>query len=243
MAILENKTARRLVSAALAPFVMSLVFFAAASASAQNYQNADAVYNRWLSTYLVKSGGNTYFTDSMNERSLPFMWGQAYDTAAVEDACDRTRSANRKQLTSDLLNTCIEKNLTDLAWNSWNNDVAWAAIALIRGYYVTGTRTFLDADVRAWYMAYGRGWDNKYGGGIWEDMSDKDLVSGNKGVLSNWTFVIAGAAIYQATGDASYLNRSKQICAWACINAFDATTGRVYEDIEKRPGAGSVGMA
>ncbi len=208
---------------------MSMGFLAwSAPVQAQTNQNADAVYDGWLRAYLIRSGGKTYFANNLVDRSMAFMWGQAYDIAAVEDAYDRTKSADRKQLVSDLLNTFIQKNTTDLSWDSWNDDVAWAAIALARGYQITGNRTFLDASKKAWDMAYDRGWDSKWGGGIYENMANK----GDKGGLSNWTFVMAGADIYESTKDVGYLNKSKSIYAWARSRIFDTTTGRVYEGVD-----------
>ena len=222
-----GSTAARLLVA----LVASATLLGPQAAQAQNGTNADIVYQGWLDAYLVRSGGKTFFCNSLTDRSMAFMWGQAYMITGVEDAYEKNHSADRKQLVGDLLDTYLQQNTADLSWDSWNDDVAWAAIALIRGYQITGRQTYLSAATQAFNMAYNRGWDTKYGGGIWENMADKDQASGNKGGLSNWTFVIAGAMIYQSTGDVGYLTKSKAIYAWAHANVVDNTTGRVYEAI------------
>ena len=215
----------------LTTVVAGAALLCAVPAQAQNATNADIVYQGWLNAYLIRSNGETYFCNSLSDRSMAFMWGQAYMITGVEDAYEKNLGADRKQLISDLLNTFLKQNTADLSWDSWNDDIAWATIALIRGYQITGNTTYLNAATQAFNMAYNRGWDNTYGGGIWENMADKNASSGNKGGLSNWTFVIAGSFIYQSTGNIDYLNKSEAIYAWAHANVIDNTTGRVYEAI------------
>ena len=207
--------------------MIAVAYIGTPAAHAQNGANADAVYNGWLNAYLIRSGGKTYFANNLQDRSMAFMWGQAYMITNMCDAYDRTPSAANKQLVSDLLNTFIGQNTTDLSWDSWNDDVAWATIALVRGYQITGNAAFLNAATQAWNMAYNRGWDSTYGGGIWENMDN--VPSGGKGGLSNWPFVISGCFIYQFTGDVNYLNKCQSIYAWARSHAYDPGTGRVNE--------------
>ncbi len=58
-----------------------------------------------------------------------------------------------------------------------------------------------------------------------------NVPKGGKCALSNWPFVISGAMLYLATGDAAYLSKSKAIYAWTRKNLFDTTTGRVHEQM------------
>lgn len=161
------------------------------------------------------------------------MWGQAYMITIVEDAYEKGRLAARKQLVSDLLNTFIANEITpattkDLSWDSWNDDVQWAVIALIRGYQITGNTAYRDAAVKNWNMVYNRGWDSTYGGGIWENMAD--IPNGGKNSLSNYPQIISGCLIYQATGDTTILSKCQAIYAWARSHLFNTTTGRLYEN-------------
>ncbi|MEO7716408.1 MAG: RICIN domain-containing protein [Capsulimonas sp.] len=211
---------------------LSITLAGAPGAHAQNSANADTVYNGWLNAYLIRSGGQTYFCNSLTDRSRAFMWGQAYMITGVEDAYDKNKAADRKQLVTDLLNTFIANEITpdtnkNLAWDSWNDDLAWAIIALIRGYQITGNTAYRDAAVTNWNVVYNRGWDNTFGGGIWENMDN--VPAGGKGGLSNWPMVIAGGLIYDSTGDATILSKSQSIYAWARSHAYDPNNGRVYE--------------
>lgn len=209
-------------------FALASLMLGAGRASAQNNANADAVYNGWLNAYLIRSGGQTYFCNNLVDRSRAFMWGQAYMITAVEDAYDRSPTPANKQLVIDLLDTFLANETSNLSWDSWNDDVEWAVIALVRGYQITGKRAYLDAAAWNWDMTYNRGWDNTYGGGIWENMDN--VPNGGKGGLSNWPQVIAGCMIYQSTGDVGYLNKCISIYNWTRTHCYDPATGRVYED-------------
>lgn len=218
---------RSLQAGAASALMLTVAMSSAPVAHAQNATNADTVYNGWLNAYLIRSGGQTYFCNSLTDRSMAFMWGQAYMITGVEDAYEKNLGSDRKQLISDTLNTFEGQNTADLSWDSWNDDIAWATIALVRGYRDTGNTAFLNEAAQAWNMAYNRGWDSTYGGGIWENMDN--VPAGGKGGLSNWTFIISGCFLYQATGDSSYLTKSEAIYAWARTHCYDPSSGRVYE--------------
>ena len=191
----------------------------------------DQVFDGWVRAYLIRSGGQTYFCNSLTDRSRAFMWGQAYMITGVEDFYDKTQRADARQLIIDLLNTFIinEINTTparNLAWDSWNDDVEWAVIALIRGYQITGNTAYRDAAITNWNVVYNRGWDATYDGGIWENMDD--VPNGGKIALSNYPQIIAGCLIYNATGDVTILNKCKAIYAWA-RRLLNTSNGRLYE--------------
>jgi hypothetical protein len=100
-------------------------------------------------------------------------------------------------------------------------------IACVRGYQITGNIALLNKATNAWNMAYNRGWDSALGGGIWEEMNAKDA----KCALSNDPMIIAGTALYQITGQSSYLTKCQNIYAWVHDNIFNPTNGQVYEGI------------
>jgi len=134
--------------------------------------NADAAYDGFLKAYLITSGaGAPYFCQSLTNRERAFFWQQCYLITTVEDAYDRNPTTARKQLVSDLLTKMLAQDLTDWSWDSWNDDVQWGMIACIRGYLITGNTAFRDAAKNNFDMCYNRGWDNTYGGGIWEDQN------------------------------------------------------------------------
>src|SRR6185437_7098206 len=85
----------------------------------------------------------------------------------------------------------------------------------------------LNQAISAWNMAYNRGWDSALGGGIWENMDLKDA----KCALSNDPMIIAGAALYQITGQSAYLAKCENIYAWVRNNIFNPTNGQIYEGV------------
>jgi predicted alpha-1,6-mannanase (GH76 family) len=195
-------------------------------AAAQDSANPAAVYNGWLQAYLVTSGSQTYFCNSLTDRSNAFMWGQAYMITAVEDAYEQDHAAARQQLISSLFTTFIATNGNDLSWDTWDDDMEWAEIALIRAYLITGTSTYLSNAEQNWNETYSRGWDSTYGGGIWENMNKN-----SKCTLSNCPFTIAGCFLYEATGNSTYLTESEAAYAWVRSKLFNTTTGQVNEGI------------
>jgi len=218
---------------ALAALFLSSAFLGAPAARAQNAANADAAYNGFISAYLQTSNVNghnyplPYICQSLSNRDLAFFWQQAYMITGIEDAYERNYAPSRKQLITTMLNGFITQNLTNWSWDDWNDDIAWACIAMARGYIETGNTTYLNEAVTNWNMAYNRGWDSTYGGGIWEQQSN--VPNGGKCGLSNWPFVIAGCLIYQANHDATILSKSQAIYAWGRSHIFNTSDGSVWE--------------
>ncbi len=105
------RLSRFLISAvAAATLLLSL-----GAAQAQSVGQADAAYDGWLKADLIKSGGKSYFSNSLTDRSMAFMWGQAYIITGVLDAYQANQSSERRQLVVDLIATFEAQNGTDLA--------------------------------------------------------------------------------------------------------------------------------
>ena len=200
-------------------------------ASAQNNANANAAYSGYLSAFLVQNGSTAYFCNGLSDRSVAFMWGDAYMITGVEDAYDRNPSAASQQLISNLLNTFIANNGTSWSWDSWNDDCAWADIAFIRGYIITGNTAYLNDATANWNMVWNRSWDTSLGGGIWENTSNQ-----TKAALSNDPMIIAGCYIYQSTGDSGYLTKCEQIYTWVRNNLLNTSVGNVNEALTSSGG-------
>jgi hypothetical protein len=201
----------------------------AISLKAANFSSRiDEAYEGYLRAFLKREGGQTFFSDGIDYPNRAFMWGQAYMITGIEDYYDRTRKPEAKALVADLLNTFLANETSDLSWDSWNDDVQWAIIALARGYFITGNTAFLDAAKSNFDMVWHRGWDDTYGGGIWENMDN--VPDGGKGCLSNFPMAIAGIWIYEATGDQWYFDRARDCYDWAADRLMNRTTGRMYED-------------
>ncbi len=197
------------------------------AAATEAAANADAAFNAYNAAFLVKSGGKTFYRKSSTDPAPNRLWVQATTIQLAEDAYDRTHSGVNRQLVMDLVNSFLVQEGPKWGYDSWNDDIAWMSIACIRGYQITGSQAFLNAAASNWKMAYDRGWDAAFGGGIWEDNAPKD----SKNALSNNPMVVAGCALYQITHDPIYLTRCRAIYAWARENLFDTATGQVNEGI------------
>lgn len=208
-------------------------------AHAQTTANADAMYNGFLKAYLIGSGNSSYFAVSFANRGESFQWQEAYLITGVEDAYDRNKDPARQALISGLLNRYITTNFTNhsstnLNWDGYNDDAAWATIALMRGYQITGNKTYLTYAGNVWNNSYSRGWDSTLGGGIWE--TSPPVNGDSKCSLSNFSFIPSGIMLYQSTGDTSYLTRSEAIYNWTRANLFNTTTGQVNECVHPTTG-------
>lgn len=199
------------------------------SLSAAQIRNpiADSVFNGFNRAYLTKSGTQTYYANSLTDRSRAYFWEHAYLITAAEDVYDGNPTAAHKQLIKDVLTSFLAKEKTDWKWDVWNDDIEWVVNIFIRGYQITGDSAFLAPALNNWKMTWTRGWSPKYGGGIWEKMDD--TISGGKGGLSNWPFVFEGVELYKVTGDTGILNKCIKDYAWARTHAYDSRIGRIYE--------------
>ena len=204
-------------------------------ALAQN--KADAAFDAWNAAFLVRSNGQTYYSRTLTNTGVESegSWVFALDIEVAEDAYDRTHSPIHRRLVSDLLDGFLAQNNNNWADNTWNDDMGWMSLALLRGYQITGNKPYLDKAIYAWNLAYDRGWDTKYGGGgVWENMDNFVHGDGHadKLTLSNNPFVNSGVTLYQITGDAAYLTKSKAMYAWVRDNVFNKTTGQVNEGVK-----------
>lgn len=204
------------------------------TAKAQNVANADSMYNGYLNTYLYNANGQTYPTTSIQNRANMGGWGEAYVIAGLEDAYNRNKSADRQALIGKLLDTYVTVNFTDakstnMSWDTYNDDIAWGTLALARGFQITHNQTYLTDAENVWNLGWSRGWDSTVGGGIWETSPASANSMDSKCTLSNLSFVPSGIIIYQATGNATYLNESETIYAWVRSHLFNTSTGQVNE--------------
>ena len=150
------------------------------------------------------------------------MWQQAYMIWMVEDTYERTQSPDQQRLINALLNTFMHQNGITLTWDGWDDDLEWGTIALVRGYQTTGNVVALNSAISVWNAVMSRGWDDTFGGGIWEQLP----APTSKCALSNYPQIIAGMALYQITGQINYLTTCETIYAWGRTNLFIASSGQ-----------------
>ncbi|OGX82096.1 hypothetical protein BEN49_02785 [Hymenobacter coccineus] len=196
--------------------------------------NADAAFNAFNNSFLVNTGGQTYYKSSVNDGTPEHTYLAALDIMLAEDVYERTGRAAHKDLVNNLCNTFLQKLPTPWGYNGWNDDLGWYSMAMVRGYQMTGTSKFLVAARNGFDEAFARGWDTRWnGGGIWEQQIEM-VPSGekiNKEALSNNTLGIVACLIYQSNHDKWYLDQATQIYDWMRRTIYNTSTGQVYTGV------------
>ncbi len=198
-----------------------------------NASNADLMFDGFNQAFLVDS---SYYKTSINDEKPIGTWNASLMILVAEDAYERTGSAQHKALVEELCASWLKRTPPPWDWDGWNDDIGWFAMALIRGYQITGNPEFLKQAKYGFDMAYKRGWDTQYnGGGIWEQQPEKTPTGEkiSKEVLSNDSLGLVACLIYQSTKDQSYLDKANQIYDWVWHNLYDFNTGQVYTGVDR----------
>lgn len=109
----------------------------------------------------------------------------------------------------------------------WDDDNAWAGLALMHGYRLTGNRVSLLHCEEIFRLITGQ-WD-PHGGGIYWQAHLTRTASPQRSAVSNAPVVRLGTQLFQATGRRSYLRWSERIFAWTNRALLDPRTG-LYDD-------------
>lgn len=190
---------------------------------------ADAAFEAWLATFKrVDERGATFITESIDDRYWAWAWQQAFMHWTVTDAWNRTHSPDHKRLIYALQNTFLKQEGNTLTWQNWNDDIQWEVIALSKGYPITGNPLARATAIHAWNAVMERGWDDTFGGGIWQKMP----VGNSKTVLSNCPQIIGGMELYKITGDYTYVTKCEMIYAWVRENIFIRTPEQAINGLQ-----------
>ena len=177
---------------------------------------------------MYSSGSTAYFWNSISKTDRDSNWGAALEIEGIEDAYEITGDPGQRTLINNLLTTFLSTITPLNTWSSdtWNDDIGWMCIVMVRGYQMTGNTNFLNAAKSGFDMAFARGWDTQYnGGGIWEK---HDAASPDKNSLSNNSLGKAAVMIYMSNGDTAYFDKAKQIYSWVWHHLYDSSSGLVY---------------
>ena len=199
-------------------------------------ERADISFDGFNRAFLVKSGGKTFYKNSINKGTADGTWVAALDILVAEDAYERTGRPDQKMLVNDLCKTFLLNTPIPWTWDGWNDDIGWFTLALIRGHQLTGNAEFLSAAKYGFDMAFARGWDTQYNnGGIWEQQPEKTPAGEaiNKEALSNDSLGKVAVMLYQSTHDRWYLDRAIQIYDWVVTHIYDNATGQVYANVDR----------
>lgn len=172
-------------------------------------------------------------------------WTFAEEIEMAEDAAWWDRTNDPGNVTTDnnrviaLTNGFRSQHGDNWSSDQYNDDLSVAVLAFVRCWEITGSAQCLSDAESNFNTVYSRGYDTDLGGGLWWN-ADKPSNPTNhcskqptdciKGSSANWTFVIAGYLLYQASGDSSYKTKADTIYSWAISHLYDSSTGLVNND-------------
>jgi hypothetical protein len=183
---------------------------------------AAAAYSAYNAAFLEQNaGGATFYSHRLigQDSSEPKMYVSANDIEVAEDAYEYGHNQSDQTLITALLDRYLVTNGTDWSYDGWNDDICWMTNIFIRGYQITGQANYLTEAENEWNMGYNRGWDSSLGGGIWENTSKPGKES-----LSNNPYIFEAVALYQLSGDSTYLTKAESIYSWVRSNLVNTTS-------------------
>jgi len=163
-----------------------------------------------------------YWKDDNHTGRMDF-WTQQEAIEMLIDAYNINPSADLKNKISYLYNGV--RDGYGLLWSSniYNDDVTWGALMCVRAYAITNDGGMLDMAKNNFNMMWNRAWDTgTLGGGLWWTTANQ-----TKNTCVNAPAVICAMLLYQATGDATYKTKAKQIMDWMVTKLYTASTGEV----------------
>ncbi|MEJ7559630.1 MAG: glycoside hydrolase family 76 protein [Pedobacter sp.] len=215
-------TGEQLNAAALA--AVTLPTKAEALLAMQVYNNH--FYNQY-GTY--GSSYKAYYWKDDNHTGRMDFWTQQEAIETLIDAYNINPSADLKNKISYLYNGV--RDGYGLLWsnNIYNDDIVWGAIMCVRAFKITNDGGMLDMAKNNFNMMWNRGCDTQFlGGGLWWTTDNQ-----TKNTCVNAPAVICAMLLYQATGDASYKTKAKQIMDWMVTKLYVASSGEVKGAINK----------
>jgi predicted alpha-1,6-mannanase (GH76 family) len=208
-------------------FAILLTLCAARPAAAQwTATDAQTAFNDYNNAFYFNPSGNNYdYRNDQGATTTSGFWVVAEQIELALDAYNQNPTTANATIINQLCNGFVAQFGSDWSGDSYDDDLMWATIAFVRAYGATGNSTWLTDAENNFATVWNRGYDTNYGGGIWWNASTKTY----KASASNWTFVIAGNLLYQATGDSTYLSEANTVYTWAYNTLYNASTGEVYD--------------
>lgn len=205
--------------------------------TASNTSHAWSGYNNNFK--FIDNGYEWHFSDSVGSGTVEpnTFWQQAEKIELAVDAYEWARTYDSgnlpsyKQEVEGLCDGFVESHGDDWSSDPFDDDLAWACVAFMRAYGITGTTRWLTDAENNYNTIWSRGVDSS-DWGIWWDYQDTNTSSDKnayKNSAANWTFVIAGYYIYQATGSTPELNRANSVYGFCKQYLYNSSNGEVYD--------------
>ncbi len=207
------------------PMVAILGIFSCVAQSVSDYHTrADQA----LQSFLLKfwDGGQEYLRNRYpSDGSLTGYWTFAQGWDALMDGIERTGGRQYAGLIDSFYAGQDQRGW----YSGYYDDECWMIMALTRAYDLTGDGRYL-AQAQAIYGDVMTGWDTTCcgfrSGGLWWDKAHTQ-----KATAANAGAALAGARLFQRTGNGFYLNFAQQVYGFWYTNMVDWNTSQVCDHI------------
>ncbi len=179
-----------------------------------------SITNFWLASGL-------YFTKDNNSTEWVNYWPSAHGLDVLVDAYLRTNGSGSVKGQMDAMLIGMKAKNGNTWLNYYYDDMEWMGLACLRAYEATNDIAYKEIADIVW-SDIKKGWSSDLGGGIWwrKDNSSKNTPS-------NMPAAILAARMYKKFNRAEDLQWAKQIYDWQKLVLYDASSGWVYDNIDK----------
>ncbi len=205
--------------------VVVAILWGQARVGAFTSADANRSFSAYTNAFYFTEGTNGYFRATTAGGKAAF-WERAEEMEMLLDVYERTTNASCLTLFSNAFNGFTTEHGQDWSRNPYNDDIMWMVIASARGYLHTGTRVYRDVAQGNFDRCYERAWSTNLGGGLWWTKTNS-----TKNACVNGPAAIASQLLFQMTGDANYLAKSRNIFEWERATLFNTNSGAVADAI------------
>ena len=188
----------------------------------------DEIVRSWKAQYYKKSQNNAGYTLSDAERlnNASHQWQDAEMFEIVLDAYETTQDPSYKEMFHQLYINFVDENQKNWLYNPFNDDITWMVIACVRAYLLFGTQEYLDVAKENFDQMYARALMLPEGVLRWcEKEAERDKTNS----CINCPAMVASCYLAQATGDATYYEKAKNLYEKQSIYLYESSTGMVYD--------------
>lgn len=181
---------------------------------------ADKIFEAWYTQYQIETGKG--------------FWDRAEMMEILLDAYEVTKDVKYINRFKTMYDNFITDNKADWMYNKYNDDITWAVLFCVRGYRLTGNKTYLEKGKEQFDKMYARAATDAYGGGLnWYETKT------SKNACINGPAMVACCYLAQATGDNTYYDKAITLYTWSKTYLLNTATGKVNDnvDIDKKTGA------
>jgi len=185
---------------------------------------ADKIFEAWYTQYKIETAKG--------------FWDRAEMMEILLDAYEVTKDVKYINRFKTMYDNFIIDNKADWMYNKYNDDITWAVLFCVRGYLLTGNKTYLEKGKEQFDKMYARAATDKYGGGLnWYETKT------SKNACINGPAMVACCYLAQATGDNTYYDKAIALYTWSKVYLLNVATGKVNDniDIDKKTGLVKIG--